>query len=364
MEHVSRRSLLIGGGVVLGGALATNEVRRMGSMDAYAARAADLRASLADPVAHRDLVRFATLAASGHNAQPWRFRLSPDRIVISPDGSRRTPAVDPDDHHLFVSLGCAVENLVLAAGSRGLHAVPVLGGDDHLAVDLTRAPREASPLVDAIRHRQSTRADFDGRPLANAEVRALVFAARIPGVDLVLLTEPSAMERVLELVVLGNDVQMADGPFVLELSSWIRFNPRAAMEAGDGLFSATTGNPNIPSWLGRSLFRRLYRPKAEEEKYVKQVRSSAGVAVFFGAKESHASWVEVGRSCQRFALQATALGIRCSFLNQPVEVAALRAALASLAGAPGRRPDLVMRFGHGASVPPSLRRPVDAVIES
>ena len=33
-------------------------------------------------------------------------------------------------------------------------------------------------------------------------------------------------------------------------------------------------------------------------------------------------WIEVGRACQRFALQATALGLKCAFINQPVEVPA------------------------------------------
>src|SRR5579859_6334017 len=58
----------------------------------------------------RDLVRYATLAPSSHNTQCWKFKLGDDHIAISPDYSRRCPAVDPDDHHLFVSLGCAAEN--------------------------------------------------------------------------------------------------------------------------------------------------------------------------------------------------------------------------------------------------------------
>ncbi len=63
----------------------------------------------------RDLVRQATLAASSHNTQPWKFALAERSITILPDFTRRTPIVDPDDHHLFVSLGCATENLVHAA---------------------------------------------------------------------------------------------------------------------------------------------------------------------------------------------------------------------------------------------------------
>jgi hypothetical protein len=72
----------------------------------------------------------------------------------------------------------------------------------------------------------------------------------------------------------------------------------------------------------------------------------------------------VGRACQRFALQATALGMKHAFINQPVEVASLRPDLAALVGAPGARPDIVMRFGYGAPTPMSPRRPVEAVIEA
>jgi hypothetical protein len=49
-------------------------------------------------------------------------------------------------------------------------------------------------------------------------------------------------------------------------------------------------------------------------------------------------------------------------VNQPVDVPALRADLAALVGLPGRRPDIVMRFGRAAAVPYSARRPVDSVM--
>ena len=73
-------------------------------------------------------------------------------------------------------------------------------------------------------------------------------------------------------------------------------------------------------------------------------------------------WVLVGRACQRFALQATVLGLKCAFVNQRVEVPELRPELAALVGMSGRRPDIVMRFGHGPSMPYSVRRPVETVI--
>ena len=56
---------------------------------------------------------------SSKNTQPWQFRISEGDIEILPDFSRRIPVVDPDNHHIFASLGCAAENLALAAAARG-----------------------------------------------------------------------------------------------------------------------------------------------------------------------------------------------------------------------------------------------------
>ena len=88
-----RRRFLIGGsGVAIAGVGSTVAgVRRMGSMKEYNASVAATRAALAQSPAFVDLLRFATLAANGHNTQPWRFRIGQYRIEILPDLARRTP---------------------------------------------------------------------------------------------------------------------------------------------------------------------------------------------------------------------------------------------------------------------------------
>jgi hypothetical protein len=161
---------------------------------------------------------------------------------------------------------------------------------------------------------------------------------------------------------IGRSAQIADPAFVRELKAWLRFNPRQALQTGDGLFSATTGNPVLPAWLGSIMFDFVFKAKAENEKYARQLASTAGVAVFVAHKDDREHWVLAGRACQRFALQATALGLKHAFINQPVEVASLRPELATLVGLPGRRPDIVMRFGYGVALPFSARRSVDAVL--
>jgi hypothetical protein len=229
-------------------------------------------------------------------------------------------------------------------------------------VALAPATTQASPLFQAIASRQCTRGDYDRRPLSPEELKLLEQAGSSSGVRLLLLTDRPAMERVLEHVVEGNTAQLADPAFVRELESWIRFNGRDAVRTRDGLFSVASGNPAIPAWLGDLAFGWLFTAKGENDKIARQVRNSAGLAVFVGEAADKAHWVEVGRAYERFALQATALGIRNAFLNQPVEVAAVRLPFAAALGLTGRRPDLVVRFGRGPTLPPSLRRPVDAVM--
>lgn len=363
---VKRRNLLLGAGAaaVAVGSAAWSNGRGMGSMAEYKTAVAELRRILPTAPETRDLIGYATLAPNGHNTQPWLFRPGKNEIAILPDFGRRTPVVDPDDHHVFVSLGCAAENLAIAAGAAGrageISFDSAGGGTVLVRFGTGRGGEQA--LFDAIPRRQSTRADYDGSTVGASDLRLLAAAATIPGVDLVLITDRPQLDRLRDLITAGNTAQIGDPAFIAELKHWLRFSPDSALRKGDGLFSAASGNPALPEWMGPWLFDRVFTVKAETERYSRQIASSAGIAVFVGAEANPAHWVQVGRACQRFALQATALGLKCAFLNQPVEVPGLRADLAALVGLPGRRPDIVMRFGRGAGLPFSARRPLEAVM--
>ena len=362
---MNRRQMIAGGAALtLVAAGSATAVWHMGSSHDYDGAVAAMRSRLGTDPATSELVRYAILAAIGHNTQPWRFRITDDRIDILPGTTRRTPIVDPDDHHLFASLGCATENLMLAAAARGrpgrAEFVATDGGSVTF-VSTAGAPAE-SQLFDAIPHRQSTRAEDDGRPVSTENLRTLAAAAVTPGVDMVLVTDRTRVDRIADLVVRGNSAQRVDPALVRELKHWLRFNPRAALESGDGLFSMASGSPALPSMIGPAFFDAFAGVDAENAKYCSQMRSSAGVAVFIGPRADPEHWVQGGRAYQRFALQATALGLRHASVNQPVEVPSLRSGLAGLVGAPGRRPDIVMRFGHGPTLPYSVRRPVQSVM--
>lgn len=310
----------------------------------------------------RELVRYSTLAASSHNTQCWKFKLEDRLISIMPDLKRRCPAVDPDDHHLYTSLGCATENLLQASKAFGLQGTVELESAAPIKIHLESTNPFSSSLFKAIPKRQSTRTEYDGQTLENKELKQLEQAATGDGVNLIMITEKQAMEKILEYVIEGNTAQINDPAFVEELKSWIRFNSTEAIREGDGLFSQSSGNPSAPNWLGSILFDLFFTSKAENKKYTNQIRSSAGIAIFVSEEDNQSNWIRAGQSYQRFALQAAALDIRTAFLNQPVEVETLRPQFANYLEIGNRRPDLVVRFGRGPEMPRSLRRAVESVI--
>jgi hypothetical protein len=313
----------------------------------------------------RELVRLATLAASSHNTQPWRFRIGDEAITILPDRSRRCSVVDPDDAHLYRSLGCAAENLVHAASLQGYAAsvrydAEVDGVEVALADDEGRAPTE---LAGALTTRQCTRTAYDGTPVSAEDLAALEQAGTGGSVWCLLLTDRAAIDAVSTFVELGDRAQLADAAFRRELLAWVRFNPAAALRTGDGLAGRVNRQPPLPTVLGRALAPVLIRATAQAQTDRERLRSSAGVAIFLADRDTRADWVAAGRAYERFSLQADLLDIRSAFCNQPVEVPELRRQLEGRLGITGHV-QLIVRFGRGARTPYSLRRPVDEVLVS
>lgn len=230
-------------------------------MAEYDKASAELRRPFPVTSDFAEYVRFATLAPSGHNTQPWHFRVLQNGGSILPDLSCRTPVVDPDDHHLFVSLGCAAENFLIAAAANGQPGAITFSNDpeSRIDIDLAHASPQSDALFHAIPARQSTRSNYDGRAVSTGTLKSLEAAARISGVTLLIITDAGRREAVLDQLILGNSLQMEDPAFVQELRDWIRFNPSLALATGDGLFTRCSGQPTLPTWIGKRMFTRFFR---------------------------------------------------------------------------------------------------------
>jgi hypothetical protein len=312
----------------------------------------------------RELIRYGTLAANGHNTQPWKFALKENVIEIHPDYTRRLPVVDPHDRELWISLGCTLENLLVAAHTIGYAAeVTYPEAVDYIHIRLTVDTPQSSPLFEAIELRQNTRSEYNGRPVKVADLDEAQALPLEPGVALHYVLNSTELETVLEYVNQGNLRQYADKAFIDELIYWLRFNKKAALASHDGLFSGCSGNPEVPGWLGR-LFVAGTKPQQQADADARKLRSSSGAVVIVSESDGKAAWVRTGQVYERLALKLTSLNLKSAFLNQPIEVAALRSQFQRAMGLGASLPQLLVRFGYAAPMPRSLRRPVEQVIIS
>ena len=112
------------------------------------------------------MVQYATKAPSGHNTQPWQFAIEQDTITITPVLAKSLPEVDPHNRELFISLGCAAENLRIAASHFGYTTSTAVSAEGVITIALSKSSgASADPLFEQIPKRQTNRSLYDGRAI-------------------------------------------------------------------------------------------------------------------------------------------------------------------------------------------------------
>ncbi|WP_320053287.1 Acg family FMN-binding oxidoreductase [uncultured Acetobacteroides sp.] len=313
------------------------------------------------------MVASAIKAPSGHNTQPWKFRIRESAVEIHPNLSCSLPNVDGDNRELYISLGCALENLCLAASQQGYQPIPSVvdsAGGCYISVRLVRGGASGSSyLFGAIEKRQTNRSVYSGRVVA---VDTLALLQGLPlerGIRCRIIgRDERSFLRLTDYVMRGNLVQMNDRGFKAELLSWIRFNKGEVRRCSDGLTYKVMGSPSTPRCLGKRIVGLFLKADAQNKADLAKIRSSSHLVLFTSSGNTAEDWILTGRSLERFLLSAAQLGISCAYVNQPCEVKALAGELQQELLSATERPMLLLRIGYAPPAPYSPRKAVEDVV--
>ena len=177
----------------------------------------------------RFLLRYAILAPSNRNTQPWHFSVSRDQVTIHSDSSRWQQVSDPHKREPYISLGCALENLLIALEHFGFGYVVTRapGADDPSIVAQVAildhpvaSPRDAS-LFQAIVRRHTHHGRYRKRAVGASALRKLMECKLEHDLEL-LLTPDAAIKRAVDKLMLqGDALAFADPRYRKELAECI-----------------------------------------------------------------------------------------------------------------------------------------------
>lgn len=317
----------------------------------------------------------ATMAPSSHNTQPWRFRVDSQKIDLLGDMDRTMGKADPRLRELHVSLGCALENAVIAAASAGtpvlVEQMPGTPGSHFATLRFAEQGAKVGANADlaaAIPVRRTNRGPYDTRrAVAPAALDALGSSVS-ENVRVVWLTDPDDCARFSELSGKATDAHVSDAEIQRDSHRWYRMSRSDTEKYRDGI---TVSGANLPGAI--SLMMGLFPPTPDsfDAGWAKATRDThCGTAPAFALlvvenADDRDDWISAGRTYQRIQLAAALRGISTHPISQALairdrEVAAgspgaFSAGLIELSG--GGEVVLAFRIGYPMrEQQPSLRR--------
>lgn len=311
-------------------------------------------------------VRYAVLAPSTYNSQPWYFSIHDDAVHLYADRRYGLPVIDPEDRGLVISCGSALFNLRLAIRALGFNDITELLPDSNNPDLVARvrfgeahAPsQEDRRLFEVICDRHGDRGIFSDKKVPDDVLRRLVAEVAEEGAWLHLPGE-SEKKQIARLTAEADHIQLSQKKFRRELAGWI--HPRRIL-SGDGLPQEHLSYYDVMRHMGPVAIRRFEVSDGKPADDAQLETGSTIFAVLGGKAGGDLDRIYSGQALQRLWLRAQAEGLSVSTINQACEIPDIRIKLHDEINHAGRV-HIILRIGYGNKRRFSDRRPMDLVLD-
>jgi len=319
------------------------------------------------------ILHYASLAPSGHNAQPWYVKVvNRGEWIIGADPERRLPTVDPNNREVMLSIGAFAENLSIAAAVQGYKTEMEVIASSPFDEDIIRVSMIKAKPIDYSLQRLTTRRTvkhgYRSNELRGDDVRAL--SKSLEG-RLVYFPRGSDHAKCIEECTVKNfRRQTYRDDAQNELASWTRFSNQEAREHRDGLTPEGMEINGFAGWYVRNFMKKEDVLKERFKKtsvdlIAKLAEQGAGWFIITSKGEGVSDLIETGRRFERMVLMAREHKIGVHPMTQCIEEKTGQDEIA-LNHPPTVIPQFVLRVGYLDSYPDpvTLRRPVRSFLRT
>ena len=316
---------------------------------------------------YRFLLRYAVLAPSTMNTQPWLFRVDEEGLDVEADRSRQLRALDGSGREMIISCGAALANAEAAARCLGTRMELVWHGYSaspgralaRLQRQSGHTPKDLDLLLfHAIRHRHTVRKPFEKRGIGPGLMRKIMDQAEMDGVSVTAADEEETRSALAGSALELMEQLAGDSHRAQEAARW-----RAGWNQSrrDGVpQSALSLPPHEYLWLymfgGHTAVTKRARNLLS-----RRVLDFPRLLVLATRDDQPQDWLWAGYAMEFALLRAAAYGIQASFMGCLINTPAARARTQSILGL-RRIPQMVIGLGHASSQPVTPRRPLDDVL--
>lgn len=280
------------------------------------------------------LVQAGILAASPHNTQPWLFHVTETQIDLYANEVRHLGSMDPYRREMYIGLGCALENMLLAAAAVGytttltLHPgklpIPVDRPMLVATITLTPGPALISPFYTAIPNRHTNRYEYTVQPVPEALLAELASLNEDDNLRVFLLrSEDPFFQSFADTTQQATAQIIANEEMAQDSFQWIRQSWEDVHTYRDGLYIDTAGvSPFIRA------ISKITPPMSRQTMdagWLSSTETTLAATAVFGMITvrdlyDRVQALQAGRLWQRIHLWATNQGLAVQPLNQMPEI--------------------------------------------